>query len=56
MTANAAYYKGAVNNICASVDGTPLSDPYSRSEVSDFFSDGVVKPDTAIVAVHENAG
>ena len=56
MAANVAYYRNSVTDIFASIDGTPVSDPYTRWEVSDFFSGGTAQVGTAIVALYNFYG
>ena len=56
LAANVAVYRAAVKDIFAVIDGVPVSDPYSRWEVSDFFSGGIAQPGTSIVAFYESFG
>ena len=56
LAANVAGYRAAVIDTFAIIDGMPVSDPYSRWEVSDFFSGGIAQPGTSIVAFYESFG
>lgn len=56
LAQNVDAYRAAVSNIFASIDGVAVSDPYSRWEVSDFFSGGIGQPGTSIVAFYASFG
>ena len=56
MAANVDVLKASVTDIHLSIDGVPVSQPYTRWEVSDFFSGGTGTAGTALAALYEGAG
>ena len=56
MAANVEVVKARDTNPFLSIDGTPISDPYSHWEVSDFFSGGIGTAGTTLAALYGSFG
>ena len=56
MLANSTFYKNATTNVFATIDGTPVANPGSHWEVSEFFSGGIAQPGTTLTTLYANFG